>query len=162
MDHQQHQKSSFTPVNLASKARFLTHRRAHMRACSPHRCARMRTCSLHRCASVRTCSYTGALSVRACSPYRAPHAPHRRAQVCACPIHSRAHMRACSTTGAHIVRAFIPPTSAPMRVYPVGRRARVRAYYRIARACGAHTPKTLCTALRTAPAQKMKSYFYAG
>jgi hypothetical protein len=43
-------------------------------------------------------------------------------------------------TGAPIVRAHYPLTGARMRVYPVDRRARVHAYYRIARACGAHTP----------------------
>jgi hypothetical protein len=43
-------------------------------------------------------------------------------------------------TGAPIVRALNSLNRAPMHVYPVDRRARVRAYYRIARACGAHTP----------------------
>jgi hypothetical protein len=63
---------------------------------------------------------------------------------------------AVQPTGAHIVHALYPLTSAPMHTYPVGRHARVRAYFQIAHARGAHTHQTLCTTLRTAPAQKMK------
>jgi hypothetical protein len=43
-------------------------------------------------------------------------------------------------TGVPLERALNLLDRAPMRIYPVGRYARVCAYYWIAYACGAHTP----------------------
>jgi hypothetical protein len=101
-NHQQHKKESFftlQPCLLGTV--FITHRRAHMRACSLHRHAYMRTYSLHRraymcaftlhrCASVRTCFLHSRALTCACSPYR-------RAQVSACQTHRHALVRSYST-----------------------------------------------------------------
>jgi hypothetical protein len=109
-------------------------------------CAPVHYTGAHVCAPVH---YTGALSG---APVHSTGA-----HMCAPVQPTGAHMCApVQPTGAPIVRTLYPLTSAPMHIYPVDRHARVRAYYRIARACGAHTPKHPCTALRTAPAQKMK------
>jgi hypothetical protein len=137
-----HQKTRFfyTPT-LPPRRGFVTHRRAHMRACSLHRCARMRTCSLHKCASVRTYLFHRRAPMCVCSPYKRAEvracSTHKRAQVCACSTHECAPVQ---LTGAPFERALNPLYRVPMRVYPVGRRALMRAYHRIARACGAHTP----------------------
>jgi hypothetical protein len=79
----------FHPSTLPPRRGFITHRRAHMRACSLHRRARMRACPLHRGALMRTCFPHRRARERACPPYR-------RALVRACQTHRRALMRACS------------------------------------------------------------------
>jgi hypothetical protein len=55
-----------------------------------HRCAHMRACSLHRCASVCTCLFHRRAPMHACLPYK-------RVEVHACSTHRRARVRACST-----------------------------------------------------------------
>jgi hypothetical protein len=134
-------KISFTPVNLASKARlFNPQAHTHARLFTPQ----ARTCACLFTTQARSQApvhYTGALS---------------GTTQARCSL-TGAHMCApVQPTGTHIVRALYPLTSAPMHTYLVGRHARVRAYFPIAHARGAHTHQTLCTALRTAPAQKMK------
>jgi hypothetical protein len=119
----------FYTSTLPPRHGFVTHRCAHMRACSLHRRAHMHAGALHRCASVCTCFFHRRALTCTYSPYR-------RVEVHACQTHRRALVRACSTD----IRALNPLYRPPMHVYLVGRHARKHAYHWIASACGAHTP----------------------
>jgi hypothetical protein len=84
--------------------------------------------------------YTGALSsapvhpsgTHACAPTQFTGAL-QSAPVQDTTVHTCATVQ---PTGAHIVCTLVPLTGAPMRAYPVGRRALVRAYFQIACARG--------------------------
>jgi hypothetical protein len=145
----------FYPSTLPPRRGFCSHRRAHMRAYSLHRCAYMHACTPNRRTSMRTCSLHRCTLKCACSPYRC-------APVHACQTYRGTLMRACSTHR----RALNFPFCTPMCIHLVYRCARMRAFHRIARACGPtphqKPPKYPCTALHTNPSQKLKTYFYAG
>jgi hypothetical protein len=133
-NHQQHQKDSFFPLQpCLLGAVFVTHRHAHMRACSLHRCVYRRACSLHRRAPVHTCLLYRRAPTRAYSPYR-------RTQVRAYQTHRRALVRACSTHRRALRACLKFSQPHTMHVYLVDRHARMCAYHPIARVCGAQTP----------------------
>jgi hypothetical protein len=75
---------------LPPRCGFVTHRHAHMCACSLHRGAYVRNCSLHRCTSMRTCLFHKRAPRHTCSPYRC------------------AQLRACSTYRRTLVRSYSP------------------------------------------------------
>jgi hypothetical protein len=83
---------------------------------------------VHTCTPVH---YTGA---HPCAPVCFTGAP-----LCA-PVHHTSALRCVHVqlTGAPFERALKPLYRAPMHVYPVGKHARMCAYHRITRACGAH------------------------
>jgi hypothetical protein len=69
-------------------------------------------------------------------------------------------------TGAPLGRALNSLSRAHMHVYSRDRCARMRAFHRIARACGptpqTNSPNYPCMTPHTYPAQKLEAYFYAG
>jgi len=150
MDNQQHKKNMFYICQPCLHGVVVQPTGAH--TCAPvhptgtHMCTPIQYTGTHMCTPVH---FIGALSGALIH--------YTGTQICMPVQPTGAHM--CTPVqpiGTPIVRAHYPLTGARMCVYPVGRRARVHTYYRIAHACGAHTPKHPCTALRTTPAQKIK------
>jgi hypothetical protein len=98
----------FYPSTLPPRHDFITHRRAHMCACSLYRHTLMHACPLHRCALMRTCfSHRHA--------HERPYSPYRRALVRACQTHRCALVHACSPhrrAPRACLKFFFPRTDA--------------------------------------------------
>jgi hypothetical protein len=146
----------FYPSTLPPRCSFCSHRHAPMRACSLHRRSYMHACTLNRCASVHTCLLHRRALTHACSLYRC-------APVHACQTYRRALMRACSTH-RHAPRAHLKFPLSRTHARIIGVQAHMHARLSPSHLCmgGPHPLNTPVRPPVQIPAQKLKTYFYAG